>query len=92
MPEARHRADDRSAARKGLLGALVSPILVAALRERRGRRRCGRPRVDPAVEGRDERGSDQVVDGIEAEEVHARRIRARRGDPAMRAPEPRSAA
>ncbi len=31
MPEARHRADDRSAARKGLLGALVSPILVAAL-------------------------------------------------------------
>ena len=31
MPEARHRAADRSAARTGLLGALVSPILVAAL-------------------------------------------------------------
>lgn len=31
MPEARHRADDRSDARKGLLGALVSPFLVAAL-------------------------------------------------------------
>jgi hypothetical protein len=31
MPEARHRADDRSAARKGLLGALVSPFVLAAL-------------------------------------------------------------
>jgi hypothetical protein len=31
MPEARHRADHRSAARKGLLGALVSPFVLAAL-------------------------------------------------------------
>ncbi|QIK65861.1 SH3 domain-containing protein [Nocardioides sp. HDW12B] len=31
MPEARHRADHRSAARKGPLGALLAPVLVATL-------------------------------------------------------------